>query len=64
MIWKILTAQIREEIYDSLISCGLFPEEHKGCCKGTRGLGELIYIDQHILIESKTSRKKSRNGLG
>ena len=26
MIWKILTAQIREEIYNSLISSGLFLE--------------------------------------
>ena len=27
MMWKILTAQIKEEIYGSLTSCGLFPEE-------------------------------------
>ena len=27
MIWKILTAQIREKIYYSLTSCGLFPDE-------------------------------------
>ena len=27
MMWKILTAQIREEIYASLISRGLYPEE-------------------------------------
>ena len=52
MIWK-LTAQIREGIYDSLISCGLFPEEQKGCCKWTRGTGELLYIDQHVLMDSK-----------
>ena len=57
MIWKILTAQIREEIYYSLTSCGLFPEERKGCCKGSRGTAELLYIDQHILNESKTRRK-------
>ena len=36
MIWTILTAQIREEIYNWLISHGLFPEEQKGCHKGTR----------------------------
>ena len=34
--WKILTAHIREEIYDSLKSRGQFSEEQKGCCKGTR----------------------------
>ena len=27
MIWKILTAQIREKIYYSLTSRGLFPDE-------------------------------------
>ena len=37
----------------SLTSHGLFPEEQKGCCKGSRGTGELLYIDQHILNESK-----------
>ena len=43
--------QIRE-IYDSLISCRLFPEKQKGCCKGTRGTG-----DQQILKESNSRRK-------
>ena len=57
MIWKILTAQIREEIYYSLTIYGLFPKEQKGCCKGSRGTAELFYIDQHILNESKTRRK-------
>ena len=50
-------AQIREEIYNTLISCGLFPEEQKGCRKWTRATVELLYIDQHILYESKTRRK-------
>ena len=57
MIWKIKTAQIREKIYYSLTSRGLFPDEQKGCCKGSRGTAELLYIDQHILNESKTRRK-------
>ena len=57
MIWKILTAQIREKIYISLISCGIFPEEQKGCRKRTRGTEELVYIDQNILKESKTRQK-------
>ena len=35
----------------------MFPEEQKGCRKGTRGTGELLYIGQHILKESKTRRK-------
>ena len=57
MIWKLLTAQIREVIDYSLTSSGLFPNEQKGCCKGSRGTVELLYIDQHILNESKTRRK-------
>ena len=57
MMWKILTAQIREEIYYSLTSHGLFPDEQKECRKGSRGTAELLYIDQHILNESKTRWK-------
>ena len=57
MMWKILTGQIKEKIYYSLTSRGLFPDEQKGCRKGSRGSAELLYIDQHILNESKTRRK-------
>ena len=57
MMWKILTAQIREDIYYMPISRGLFPEEQKGCRKGSRSTGGLLYIDQHIINESKTRRK-------
>ena len=57
MTWKILTAQIREEIYDSLTSRGLFVEEQNGRRKGSRGTRELLYIDQYILNERKTKRK-------
>ena len=57
MMWKILMAQIKEEIYYSLTSSGLFPEEQKGCCKESRDTEELLYIDQHILDESQTRRK-------
>ena len=57
MMRKILTAQIREEIYYLLISRGLFPNEQKGYRKGSRGIAELLYIDQHILNESKNRRK-------
>ena len=56
-MWKILTAQIREEIYYSLTNSGLFPVEQKCCCKISRGVGDLLYLDQHILNESKTRRK-------
>ena len=33
MMWKISTAQKREEIYYSLISHGLFPDKQKGATK-------------------------------
>ena len=56
-MWKILTAQIKEEIYYSLECRELFPEEQKGCRKGTRGTDYLLYIDQHILKEAKTRGK-------
>ena len=56
-MWKILTAQIREEIFYSLTSHSLFPEKQKGCRKGSRGTADLLYIDQHILSESNTRRK-------
>ena len=57
MMLKRLTAQIREEIYYSLISRGLFPNEQKGCRKGPRGTAELLYIDQPILNKSKNRWK-------
>ena len=31
---KILIAEIRKELCNSLTSRGLFPDEQKGCCKG------------------------------
>ena len=56
-MWKIFTAQVREEIYYSLISRRWFAEEQRGYCKGTRRTVDLYFIDQRILKESKTRRK-------
>ena len=56
-VLKILTAQIREKIYYSLTSRGLFPDGQKGFRKGSRHTAELHYIDQHILNETRTKRK-------
>ena len=42
IMWKILTTQIREEIYDEPKSHKLFSEEQKKVSRGTR---ELHYID-------------------
>ena len=44
-MWKILTEQIIEEIYDSLISRRLFIEEQKGCREVIRGTEKLLYTD-------------------
>ena len=57
MMWKILTAQIRGEIYYTLTSRGLFPGEPKGCSKWSRGTAELLNIDQHTVNESKNKWK-------
>ena len=57
IMWKIFTAQVREEIYYSLTSRRMFPEEQKGWRKWSRGTAELFYIVQHILNGSKTRRK-------
>ena len=48
----------RKEIYDSLISRRLFPEEQKECQKETKERRDLRYIHQHILKENKTRWKK------
>ena len=57
MMWKILTEQIREEIYYSLTSRGLFAKEQKGCRKRSRGTEELLFISLHNLTESKTRQE-------
>ena len=33
----------------------MFHEEQKGCHKGSRGTGELLYIDQHVLNDNKST---------
>ena len=55
-MWSILSAEVREEIVYSLVSCEQFTEEQKGYHE-TRGTGDLQYIDHHILKESKVKQK-------
>ena len=45
MMHKILTTQVREEIYYSLVCYGLFPEKQNGCHMETRGRDDLLYTD-------------------
>ena len=42
---KIQTAQVREDICDSLISCRIILEEQKGYDKWARDTRALLYID-------------------
>ena len=52
-MWKILTEQIREKIYYSLTSRGIFPDEQKGWRRG--GTEELPKIpDQIVQFIEKT----------
>ena len=53
IVWDILTAQIKEEIYNLKPSC-----EQLGGHKGSRGTAELLYTDQHNVKESMTRRGK------
>ena len=56
MLGKILVTKIREEIFYWLVNRGLFPVEHKWCCRQSRGTDDLPYI-YHILKKAKTKRK-------
>ena len=56
-MWKTLRAQIRKGIYYSLVCRELFPEKPKGCNRVVRGMGDLPYIDQNFLKESKARQK-------
>ena len=57
-MWKIVTTQIREEIYNSLVFHGLLPEDQKKCRKKTRGTDDLLYIEEQMLKKVKTMQKK------
>ena len=51
------TAQIWEEVYHSLESYPMFPEDQKWCHKEIIGTSDLLYIDQHIVKEVKTKTR-------
>ena len=57
LAWKILTGIIEEETYTFLEQRSLLPEEQKGCRKGSRGTGDLLYIDRMLLQEVKRRNK-------
>ena len=53
-MWKILTAPIKEGIYNSLINLKMFLEEQKECFKSTRRTGGILYT----LINISSRRRK------
>ena len=57
IIWRIVTALIKEEIYNSLVWRGLFSEEKPECSQGSKGTDSQLHINQHILKETKPERK-------
>ena len=57
MMYKIRTAQIREEIYYSLVFCKLFQEGQNWCHRGKIGTNDLWFIDKHILKKPKWGRR-------
>ena len=62
LAWKILTGIIAVETYIFLEKRSLLPEEQKGCRKGSRGTGDLLYIDR-ILLQEVKRRRKNGNGM-
>ena len=54
MMWKILIVEIKEKIYEWLVCF-----YQKDCYKGTRGIDDLLFSDEHIL---KGAKQKQKNG--
>ena len=55
-MWTILTENIGEETYFSVINRWLILKEQKGCHKRTKWT-DLLYTDQHIVNEIQTRRR-------
>ena len=51
LVWKIQSALICEEKYNSLVCSELFPEGEKECHKETVGTDDLLYFDRYMLKE-------------
>ena len=51
LMWKLLAGGIADQIYAHLDQEKLFPEEQKGCRKGSRGTNDLLDIDRAMIKE-------------
>ena len=56
-MWKLLTGVIPDHMYPNLDQEKFFPEEQKGCRKGSRGTNDLLYIDRAVIKEVKSRNK-------
>ena len=53
LMWKLLTGVIAEEMYNYLERENFFPEEQKGCKRGSRGTKDQLLIDKTVLKDCK-----------
>ena len=51
--WKLFSGVLSEKIYDHLEAEQLFPEEQKGCRKGSRGTKEHLLVDKMVMRNCK-----------
>ena len=58
LMWKLLTGVIAEEMYNYLEREKFFPEEQKGCRRGSPGRKDQLLIDKTVL---KDCRKRHTN---
>ena len=49
LVWKLLTGVIAEEIYESLDTNLLLPQEQKGCRRKSSESNDLLFIDKMIM---------------
>ena len=53
LMWKLLTGVIAEEMYNYLEREKSFPEEQKGCKRGSHGTKHQLLIDKTVLKDCK-----------
>ena len=53
LMWKLLTGEIAEEMYNYLEREKILPEEQKGCKRGSRGTKDQLLIDKTVLKDCK-----------
>ena len=53
LMWKLFSGVLLEKIYDHFEAQHLFPEEQKGCRKGSRGTKEQLLVDKMVMRNCK-----------